>query len=313
MFLSEPEIKGVRHIRSHSILLLFWNFFKCVVQLWNFLEISLSDLCQLSQKGIVKKYPKVLCWGRQKKIVFPLCHCFQNCFYKRPLGRIWFSPLSVQAWPVPLGFDKSVVITDRRGWLGWSALSWLPWMQQPAACCGMWGAGCPPPGAGLPPARMWQGSPWAATKQHSLQFGHDALRTGDSRWLPFCPSSVAMMGCFGVWGTSAPHLGLQSRAPLLCLFCPSLPPCLPIFLLVSKQFFPFLPFLWTLFTSMRVAWNSSPGLFLLDQRRCFLSHQQLRGSDRRPRTFASLSDTHGSAFVGQCGQMHSWRAKIIDP
>lgn len=302
VFLSKPEIKGVRHIRSHSILLLFWNFFKCVVQLWNVLEISLSDLCQLSQKGIVKKYPKVLCWGRQKKIVFLLCHCFQNCFYKRPLGRIWFSPLSVQAWPVPLGFDKSVLITDSRGRRGWSALSWLPWMQQPATRCGL--PGCPPPGAGLPPARMWRGSPWAATKQCSLQFGPDAPRTGDSCGFPSCLSSAAMMGCSGVWGASAPRLGLPSGAPLLCLSCPSLPPGLPVFLLVSKQFFAFFPFLQTLFTSMRVAWNSSPGFFLLDQQRCFLSHQQLRGSDRRPRTFASLSDTPGSAFVGH---------KRIDP
>lgn len=69
----------------------------------------------------MKKNPKVLCLGLQKKIVFPSATAFRIAFTSGFLGEFDFLYCLYRIWPIPLGFDKSVVITDGGGQRGLSA------------------------------------------------------------------------------------------------------------------------------------------------------------------------------------------------
>lgn len=86
-----------------------------------FLEILTFWPWSALQVGM-KKNPKILCSGLQKKkkIVFLSAAAFRIAFTTGFLGEFDFLYCLSGIWPVPLGFDKSVVIRDGGGQRGLS-------------------------------------------------------------------------------------------------------------------------------------------------------------------------------------------------
>lgn len=217
---------------------------------------------------------------------------------------------------VPLGFDKSVVITSGKGQNGLpvdllmatSAMNW----QCTDRCQDA-------------PCRVQPGVFWDVKGQDlsawPLQFSPNTSGTnGRCRFSFFCLSSVVNMDCLPIYDEPLlPHQSISQGCTLCNLITSHALPshlvstCFFLWINNSSFLFPcFSLFLWTLYICY-INLKSFSRAFL------FVRGEVFSESPTGKRLwwevwqhFISLSGILGSASERQCGQMRSWIVKIIE-